>query len=101
MAGICELAPGGREWMLYGMSMRGGSKLNHQETAGFSPCFHLPGFHFGYLFLTHSHVCVTTASIPATATAARYYFYCCYTQGICLRATEGFFFEAAVLISVW
>ena len=32
-----------------------GSKLNHQGTAGLSPCFHLPGFHFGYLFLTHSH----------------------------------------------
>ena len=33
-----------------------GSKLNHQGTAGFSPCFHLPGFHFGYIFLTHSQV---------------------------------------------
>ena len=26
-----------------------------QGTVGFSP-FHLPGFHFGYIFLTHSHV---------------------------------------------
>ena len=25
-----------------------GSKLTHQETAGFSLLFHLPGFHFGY-----------------------------------------------------
>ena len=25
-----------------------GSKLNHQRTAGFSPCFHLPGFHFAH-----------------------------------------------------
>ena len=33
-----------------------GSKLNHQGTAGFCPCFHLPGFHLRYLFLTHSHV---------------------------------------------
>ena len=33
-----------------------GSKLIHQGTADFSPCFHLPGFHFGYLFLTHSQV---------------------------------------------
>ena len=33
-----------------------GSKLNHQGTAGFSPCFHLPGFHFGYIFLTHSQI---------------------------------------------
>ena len=24
------------------------SILNHQGTAGFSPCFHLTGFHFGY-----------------------------------------------------
>ena len=34
-----------------------GSKLNHQGTAGFSPCFHLPGY-FGHLFLTHGHVAV-------------------------------------------
>ena len=33
-----------------------GSKLNQQGTAGFSHCFHLPGFHFRYLFLTHSHL---------------------------------------------
>ena len=32
-----------------------GSKLNHQGTAGVGPCFHLPGFHFRYIFLTHSH----------------------------------------------
>ena len=29
------------------------SKFN-QETTAFTPCFHLPGFHSGYLFLTHS-----------------------------------------------
>ena len=33
-----------------------GSKLNHQGTAGCSPSFHLPGFHFGYIFLTHSQL---------------------------------------------
>ena len=33
-----------------------GSQLDHQGTAGFSLCFHLPGFHFGYLFLTHTHL---------------------------------------------
>ena len=34
-----------------------GSKLLHQGTAGFSPRFQLPGFHFGVsLFLAHSHV---------------------------------------------
>ena len=32
------------------------SKLNLQGTAGFSPCFHLPGFYFGYQFLTHTHL---------------------------------------------
>ena len=33
-----------------------GQNQNQQGTAGFSPCFHLPGFRFGYLFLTHSHM---------------------------------------------
>ena len=33
-----------------------GSKLNHHGTTIFSLCVHLPGFHFGYLFLTHSQV---------------------------------------------
>ena len=33
-----------------------GSKYNHQGTADFSLWFHLPGFHFGYAFLTHSHM---------------------------------------------
>ena len=33
-----------------------GSKLNHQGTAGFSPSFHLPRFHFGHLFLTQSQM---------------------------------------------
>ena len=32
-----------------------GSKLSHQGTAGCSPCVHLPGFHFGYLFLTQPY----------------------------------------------
>ena len=39
-----------------------GSKLNHQDhqgTADFSPWFHLPGFYFGYPFLTHSHVAMS------------------------------------------
>ena len=30
------------------------SKLNRRGYAGFGPCFHLPGFHFGTVFLTHS-----------------------------------------------
>ena len=35
------------------------------QTAGFGPCFHLPGFHFGTGFLSHSlfglggpHICL-------------------------------------------
>ena len=33
-----------------------GSKLNRRGYAGFGPCFHLPGFHFGTGFLSHSQV---------------------------------------------
>ena len=33
-----------------------GSKLIHQGTAGYSPCFLLSGFHFGYLVLTHTQI---------------------------------------------
>ena len=33
-----------------------GSKFIHQGSAGFSLWFHLPRFHFGHLFLTHSQV---------------------------------------------
>ena len=32
----------------------GQNDFTRNWTAGFSPRFHLPGFHFGYLFLTHS-----------------------------------------------
>ena len=32
-----------------------GPKFNHQGTTGLSAWFHLPGFQFGYQFLTHSH----------------------------------------------
>ena len=33
-----------------------GSKLNRRGYAGFGPCFHLPGFHFGRGFLSHSQM---------------------------------------------
>ena len=52
------------------------SKLNHEGTAGFSPCFHLPRFHLGYLFLTHSHLLASEmphrqqTPSPATSTNA-------------------------------
>ena len=32
-------------------------------TAGFGPWFHLPGFPFGYLFLTHTHVFKTVSGL--------------------------------------
>ena len=32
------------------------NKTTRIWTAGFSLCFHLPGFYFGYLFLTHTQV---------------------------------------------
>ena len=33
-------------------------KMNRRGYAGFGPGFHLPGFHFGYIFLAHGHVSV-------------------------------------------
>ena len=33
-----------------------GSKLHQAGTADFGPCFHLPGFHIGTVFLTHIHL---------------------------------------------
>ena len=42
---------------------RYGLKLNHLGTAGFGPWLHLPGFHLGYLFLTHSHVFIDPFSV--------------------------------------
>ena len=33
----------------------GQNQTTRNWTAGFSPWFHLPGFHLGYLLLTHSH----------------------------------------------
>ena len=33
-----------------------GSKLNRRGYAGFGPCFHLPGIHFGTGFLSHSQL---------------------------------------------
>ena len=39
-------------WYLFGC----GSKINRRGYAGFGPCFHLPGFHFGAGFLSHGHL---------------------------------------------
>ena len=30
--------------------------INHPGTAGSRLCVHLPGFHFGHLFLAHTHI---------------------------------------------
>ena len=40
-----------------------GSKLNRRRYAGFGPCFHLPGFHFGTGCLSHSHICMHTCNV--------------------------------------
>ena len=56
------------------------SGYDHQGTAGFSPCFHLPGFQFtildpqpsrvsvpfGDLFVTHGPTCVSHEVVGAT-----------------------------------
>lgn len=42
--------------LLYGASsFVGQNDSTRKKTAGFSICVHLPGFHFGYVFLTRSH----------------------------------------------
>ena len=43
----------------------GQNLTTRNRTAGFSPWFHLPGFHLGYPFLTHSHI--GTSSLPRKA----------------------------------
>ena len=48
----CLKVPQGPPYMSPGPPYAYGSKLNLQDTTGFSHCFHLPGCNFGYLFLT-------------------------------------------------
>ena len=38
----------------------GGSKLNRRGYAGFDPCFHLAGFHFGTGFWSHCRMCFSS-----------------------------------------
>ena len=52
MSEVGELMQGNRGIRVYGC----GSKLNRTGYAGFGLCFHLPGFHFGTGFLSHSHI---------------------------------------------
>ena len=39
-------------------------KIKQEGTAGFSP--YLPGFHFGYLILTHSQMALAKTDYPPT-----------------------------------
>ena len=48
--GACGLQPAPQRVPDMGM---GQNEATRNWTAGFGPCFHLPGFHFGYPFLTH------------------------------------------------
>ena len=65
-----KLNPEGPNSTSLGRSRNGyGSKLNHQGTADFSPCFHLPGFHFGYLCLTHSQITFASSGPSSTMKA--------------------------------
>ena len=56
-----------------GMASLGRPRVQqHHETAGFSPCLHLPGFHFGSLFVIRHKFCwksghpVGSFSIPCS-----------------------------------
>ena len=46
----------GRGSLVLGIAYGCGSKLTRRGYAGFGPCFHLPGFHCGTGFLSHSHI---------------------------------------------
>ena len=41
---------------MFGPLGMGEMKPPQKKHAGFSPCFHVPGFHFGCLFLTQTHL---------------------------------------------
>ena len=61
---VLQIEPGTGRVQLIGPVFKGdwslgtgcGSKLNRRGYAGFGPCFHLPGFHFGTGFLSHSQL---------------------------------------------
>ena len=57
------------------LPMRVWVKISPPGTAGFGPCFHLPGFHLGYRFLTHSHVVHVLPSLASGIT--NYMESCC------------------------
>ena len=52
-------------------SARCGSKLNRRGYAGFGPHFHLPGFHFGTEFLSHSLLIESRNPTPRKQLAQR------------------------------
>ena len=44
-----------------------GSKLNRRGYAGFGPCFHLQGFHFGTFFVSHSQMALACDAVARPA----------------------------------
>ena len=66
--------PGWHETLTGWLAAKWAAKLNHQVRRRFSPCFHLPGFHFGYLFLIHSQMAMVSR-IQRIAVWFRYYWF--------------------------
>ena len=66
-------------------NFRCGSKFNRRGYAGFGPRFHLPGFHFGTGFLSHSqmvsHLCLEFKSSSSAGT----FSLAAFEFSICLR----------------
>ena len=56
MVKILYLGDPGSDFYLRFWTFGCGLKLNRQRAACFSAGLYLPGFHFGYPFLTHSHL---------------------------------------------
>ena len=46
------------------LDMGMGQNVTTRKIALGGPCFHLPGFHLGYLLLTHSHMGVSQNDVP-------------------------------------
>ena len=66
-----DLDPG-PEPVAEGQAIQYGSRVNQQGTAGFSPWFHLPVFHFGYPFLTHIHFGASASFMTTLVSSVRF-----------------------------
>ena len=51
----------------------GQNETTRKWTAGFGPCFHLPGFHVGYLFLTHSSMSRSKSKVGQMSRLTRFF----------------------------